>query len=720
VKVARVRSRDGTIVPFERRRIEAAVARAAERTGEEDPHAAIEVADLVEMALGRRYALGRSRGVDQSVPDVAEIEDLIEEALVELGHAGIAKAYILERARDARVRAVLEDGDEDAPERSEAVAKPRGDGAAGQGREDASQARRDAARAARRAPRVLVAGGVEAWSRARIVAALVSEADVPRALAEDVAAKVEERVFASGLKRVSTALVRELVDNDLVERGLAEALRRTRPVGMPRHDLSRWIAAGEPEAEPGAAAPRALEARVAGELLRRFAHEDVLPEALQEALADGEFGLEDLDRVHLDLAVALPCELLAAGEFEPLRGFELLEDLARAAARTARGVVLEDCGTLLSVLTRTPRSVAPDRLASWLVALAAVSRACGRTIDLAPRLRPRERGPAVPPWLERFVEDLVEAEADGPRTGLARTFVDASELVAAAASSPALERGVELCLARGRIVPTFGSATERAVAPGLVRGARERGALALRAAVTLNLPRAARRAGPWREDALFEDLHGAVARGLDALCALRDLRRGASGSGPRARVGYAVVPVGLREALAWLGDGEVRPEAAARLLAFLSEAAKRLGQERGLAVALCGTYGERDAQRFAALDARRQQVVQPSLFQAGESARTDSAYSSGLDLVPGSSNPVERIEAAADAAASLACGVLDAPGFLRAIALPGEGRAPLLSGLEAFERERVRRRVRTGGLYALPPATESSLYSEEEVPTAER
>jgi len=64
--------------------------------------------------------------------------------------------------------------------------------------------------------------------------------------------------------------------------------------------------------------------------------------------------------------------------------------------------------------------------------------------------------------------------------------------------------------------------------------------------------------------------------------------------------------------------------------------------------------------------------------------------------------------------------VLDAPGFLRAIALPGEGRAPLLSGLEAFERERVRRRVRTGGLYALPPATESSLYSEEEVPTAER
>src|SRR5690606_32612369 len=139
------------------RLVEGAVARAAERAGEEGSRAPGEVADLVEMALGRRYGPDRARASDTAagaanLPGLEEIEDLIEESLIELGHAAVAKAYILERARDARVRAAL--------------------GAAG---EDSA--------AGRRAPRVLVNGGVEPWSRARIVAALVSEADVPRALA---------------------------------------------------------------------------------------------------------------------------------------------------------------------------------------------------------------------------------------------------------------------------------------------------------------------------------------------------------------------------------------------------------------------------------------------------------------------------------------------------------------------------------------------------------
>jgi len=691
VKPARVRRRDGTIVPFERRLVEAAVGRAAERAGDEGSRAPAEVADLVEMALARRYGADRvsndrARGdaaVNTSLPGVEEIEDLVEESLVELGHAGVAKAYILDRARDARVRAALGAGDEDT-------------------------------QLGRRAPRVVVHGGLEAWSRARIVAALVSEADVPRGLADEVAARVEERVFASGWKRVSTALVRELVDNELVERGLQDVLSRTRPVGVPRHDLTRWIGATTPEREPGSADARDLEARVSGEILRRYALEDVLPAALADAMSDGDFGLEDLERVHEDLVIAVPCELLVAGELDGAKAFDVVGEVAALAPRVARRVVLEDCGDLFAVLGRAPRSGASDRSASWIASIAAVARASDRAIDLTVRLKSRDRGPAAPPWFERLVADLALAEAEGPRAELPRLLVDTGELVEAAASHPAIERGVELLLARGRIVPTFGSGTERCAGPGLARGSREHGALALRAAATLNLPRAARRAGPWREDALFEELHKVLGLALDALASLRDLRRGAPARALRARAAHAIVPVGLSEAVRWIGDGQARPEVAARVLAFLVEAAQRLGQERDLLVTVCGAFGERDARRFASLDARRFQTVQQNLFALEDATPASASTTHGFDLASLGESNATRADDLGAALAAIGTGVLDAPGLVRSMARPQDGRMPLLAGLDAFERARARHRARTTVLYALPRSTaDATLYTDD-------
>lgn len=685
MKSSRVRRRDGTIVPFERRLVEAAVARAAERAGEEGSRAPGEVADLVEMALARRYGTDRVGGdrtrSDATLPGVEEIEDLVEESLVELGHAGVAKAYILDRARDARVRAALGAGDEDT-------------------------------QLGRRAPRVVVHGGLEAWSRARIVAALVSEADVPRGLADEVAARVEERVFASGWKRVSTALVRELVDNELVERGLQDVLSRTRPVGVPRHDLTRWIAATTPEREPGSADARDLEARVSGEILRRYALEDVLSAPIADAMSDGDFGLEDLERVHEDLVIAVPCELLVAGELDAAKAFDVVGEVAALAPRVARRVVLEDCGDLFSVLGRTPRS--GDRSASWIASIAAVARASDRAIDLTVRLKSRDRGPAAPPWFERLVADLAAAEAEGPRAELPRLLVDTGELVEAAASHPAIERGVELLLARGRIVPTFGSGTERCAGPGLARGSREHGALALRAAATLNLPRAARRAGAWREDALFEELHKVLGLALDALAALRDLRRGAPARALRARTAHAVVPVGLSEAVRWIGDGHARPEVAARVLAFLVEAAQRLGQERDLLVTVCGAFGERDARRFASLDARRFQTVQQNLFAVDDAVPVGASTTHGFDLAAFGESNATRADDLGEALSSVGTGVLDAQGLVRSMARPQDGRTPLLAGLDAFERARARHRARTTVLYALPRSTaDATLYTDD-------
>ncbi len=683
-----MRLRDGTDAPFDKRRIQAAVARAQEAAGATDPQAAAEVAELVELALGRRF--GSDRGPAGAPPDLEAIGDLVEEALIELGHAAAAKAYILERARESRVRAALSGA---SASRAGTPAAPRG-----------------------RAPRVHVADGVESWSRERIVAALLSEADLPRALAEEIAARVEERVLSSGLRRVTTGLIRELVDNELVERGHEQALRLTRSIGLPRHDVARWIQTPAPAPAPGAAGPRDLEQRLAGELLRRWVLEDVLPDALADALLSGEFGVEDLERPHLDLALALPLDLVSARDAGSDEAFALLEGLARAAERTSRAVVLEDCEPLLASLARAQRGAASERVAGWLVALAALARASGRSIDLSARLRLRAGTGATAPWVARVLGDLCALEADGARAGLARLHADAGEIVEAAAADPELERPIELLLARGRLVPTFGSAGERPVGAGLVRGERDRGALSLRAAATLNLPRAARRAGPWREDALFEELHATVGRALDALVALREQRasRGA-GPEPRARASDALVPVGLAEALVWMGDGELRPEAGARLLAFLSEAAQRLGAERGLSVRLSGECGERDAARFAALDARRFQVTQPLLFAGAAPAPASPSYGAGFDLRFAGGSPAARTDAAADVLAALSCAELGNPALLKALAVAGEGPTPLLGALGALEHARARRRAGAAPLFVLPRrAAAASLYAEGE------
>ena len=73
---------------------------------------------------------------------------------------------------------------------------------------------------------------IQPWDKVRIAEALVKEADIEPELAFEIARAVEEKIFASGIRRVSTALIRELVDNELFERGLS---RTTRNAERRRH-----------------------------------------------------------------------------------------------------------------------------------------------------------------------------------------------------------------------------------------------------------------------------------------------------------------------------------------------------------------------------------------------------------------------------------------------------------------------------------------------------
>jgi ribonucleoside-diphosphate reductase alpha chain len=80
------------LVPFDVRRIEGAVARAAREVAYDDPDMPVVVARAVADALGRRVA------------PVEEIQDLVEARLGEAGLDDVARAYILYRQRRAELR----------------------------------------------------------------------------------------------------------------------------------------------------------------------------------------------------------------------------------------------------------------------------------------------------------------------------------------------------------------------------------------------------------------------------------------------------------------------------------------------------------------------------------------------------------------------------------------------------------------------------------------
>ena len=94
--ISQVHKRDGRIVPFDADRIVNAVSRAMRACGEGDPaRDAAKVAQTVVEELARRFP---------ELPQVEEIQDLVEETLILLDFPRTAKAYILYRHERARIR----------------------------------------------------------------------------------------------------------------------------------------------------------------------------------------------------------------------------------------------------------------------------------------------------------------------------------------------------------------------------------------------------------------------------------------------------------------------------------------------------------------------------------------------------------------------------------------------------------------------------------------
>ena len=92
-----IRKRDGRVVPYDRQKITEAIYMAARAVGGQDRSIAENLTGQVEEYLVKQ-------GFNGMVPAVEDVQDAVEKALIENGHARTAKAFILYRARRTRIR----------------------------------------------------------------------------------------------------------------------------------------------------------------------------------------------------------------------------------------------------------------------------------------------------------------------------------------------------------------------------------------------------------------------------------------------------------------------------------------------------------------------------------------------------------------------------------------------------------------------------------------
>jgi ribonucleoside-triphosphate reductase (formate) len=135
---------------------------------------------------------------------------------------------------------------------------------------------------------------VARWNRRRIVEALIREAGIDEATAEAISREVEQQIVASGIGLLTTALIRELVDAKLIERGLEQARRLHARLGFPRYDVRQLILHQNKENANVPHAPEGTNLVLAEGIKREYALHDVFSREVGDAHVSGDLHLHGL------------------------------------------------------------------------------------------------------------------------------------------------------------------------------------------------------------------------------------------------------------------------------------------------------------------------------------------------------------------------------------------------------------------------------------------
>jgi anaerobic ribonucleoside-triphosphate reductase len=276
------RKRNGMVVPFRLSKIETAVTRAAEAVARKDgvtpdPGLASRIAARVvaelDNPLCEYFVYPDDSG--NRIPNIEDVQDLVEIILSEEGFSAVVAAYKRYRKqreqarRGIQVRKGAEDGEIDVTDAS-----------------------------------LLLVHSVDRnealpWDRSRITRQLVEKTDLSEEVAISVAKAVENQVIASDLKTLNTTLIRELVNNELAERGHHQQLRDLSLYRVPRDFVERLMFTKSTEnSNIVNNNPEAVNLGLSELLLKQWALDTIFSSEVKRAHETGAIHLHDLGYPH--------------------------------------------------------------------------------------------------------------------------------------------------------------------------------------------------------------------------------------------------------------------------------------------------------------------------------------------------------------------------------------------------------------------------------------
>lgn len=259
--VDKIRKREGYLVNFDEGKIYNAVISAMEAVGEKNQGEARKIADHVIYRL--------EVGFEKKIPSVEEIQDIVEEQLISAGLNKVAKAYIIYRNKRNEIRKKLyvrggEKQYKDTTEMSLLVS-------------------------------TTTKGKLSPWDRNRIIDALCREAEITPGIARKIAKNVEEKILNLNFNNISTALIRELVDNELFARGYEKKWMKQKIIGMPSYDLKRlFLSKTKENSNIANNNPEAINLTIAENTIKQYMLQEVFSPEVANAHLKGVIHIHDL------------------------------------------------------------------------------------------------------------------------------------------------------------------------------------------------------------------------------------------------------------------------------------------------------------------------------------------------------------------------------------------------------------------------------------------
>ncbi|GAH23429.1 unnamed protein product, partial [marine sediment metagenome] len=256
-----IKKREGQLVEFDKKKITEAIFAAMLAAGEKNKTISEKVAEQVIIKLEKRFK--------DKIPQVEEVQDIVEEVLIREGMVKVAKAYILYRDRRSRIRESLKvrkkvENHESTTDLSLLVSTPTSE-------------------------------NIFHWDRNKIVQALVKEAELPLNISTKIAKAVEKKIVDLGLSEISTSLIRELVDNELFTRGYEHKWRKQKIIGIPAFDLKQlFLSKSKENSNIGNNNPEAINLTIAENTIKQYMLQEVFSKEISNAHLKGWIHIHDL------------------------------------------------------------------------------------------------------------------------------------------------------------------------------------------------------------------------------------------------------------------------------------------------------------------------------------------------------------------------------------------------------------------------------------------